>query len=211
MASLKKYNSIIKDIHLYSGLFISPFLILIAISALVLNHNFIDWQEDWQKWSFAVDDKIDETLKINLPDYSTDKIAYAKAILQELKIEGEIANIFGDSATMYIPVTKPGHRISIKVNLVSGITSIRRQQTNFWQKLIWLHKMPGPHNANIRGNWSFTKYWSSLVDFSVISLFFSSISGIILWYNLKNERKMGLIALAIGSLSMVSLFIGLIF
>jgi hypothetical protein len=69
--------------------------------------------------------------------------------------------------------------------------------------------MPGPHNANIRGNWIYTKFWSALVDFSVIYLFFSGITGITLWYYLKNERTMGLIALLIGFLSIASLIIGL--
>jgi hypothetical protein len=69
--------------------------------------------------------------------------------------------------------------------------------------------MPGPHNANIRGNWIYTKFWSALVDFSVICLFFSGITGITLWYYLKNERTMGLIALLIGFLSIASLIIGL--
>lgn len=208
--SLKKYNSLIKDIHLYTGLFISPFLLVFAISALVLNHNFIDWQEDWQEWSFMVDDKIDETKKIELPAASDNKIEYARGILQAIDIEGEISNIFEDSITLYIPVTKPGYRISIKVNTLSGMVSIRSTPTSFWQKLIWLHKMPGPHNANIRGNWTQTQNWTSLVDFSVMALFFSTITGTILWYNVKNERKTGLIALIIGVLSMASLIIGLI-
>jgi hypothetical protein len=194
---------------LYAGLFISPFILLFAISALVLNHNFIDWQEDWQKWSFAVDEKVDKTLTIDLPEANPNKIDYAKDILQVLNIEGEIANIFGDSAVMYIPVTKPGYRISIKVNLVSGLTAISSTPTNFWQKLIWLHKMPGPHNASIRGNWNLTKYWRSLADFSVIALFFSSITGVILWYKVKKERNTGLIALIIGALAILSLIIGL--
>ncbi|MCK5370607.1 MAG: hypothetical protein KAQ62_18720, partial [Cyclobacteriaceae bacterium] len=59
------------------------------------------------------------------------------------------------------------------------------------------------------GNWINTKFWSSVVDFSVICLFFSSITGIILWYYFKNERSIGLIALLIGFLSIVSLVIGL--
>ena len=206
---MKNYYKIIKEIHLHTGLFVSPFIIIFSVSALILNHNFIDWQEDWQKWSFSVNDKVDETVRFNLPNPDKTRIENAKYILREINIEGEIANVFGDSLNMIIPVTKPGYRISIKADLASGIAYIHTERTNLWKKMIWMHKMPGPHNANIRGNWINTKFWSSVVDFSVICLFFSSVSGIILWYYFKNERSIGLISLIIGFLSIVSLVIGL--
>ena len=110
---------------------------------------------------------------------------------------------------MYMPVTKPGYRISIKADLTSGIAYIHSEQTNLWKKLIWLHKMPGPHNANIRGNWMYTKIWGSLVDLFVICILFSSITGIVLWCFFKEERTYGLIALFIGLVSIVLLIIGL--
>lgn len=51
---MKKYYKAIADIHLHTGLFISPFILIFSVSALVLNHNFIDWQEDWQNGSFRL-------------------------------------------------------------------------------------------------------------------------------------------------------------
>lgn len=206
---MKKYDTIIKDIHFHAGLFISPFILIFALSALVLNHGFIDWQEDWQKWTFSVNEKVDRTIEFNIPASDKSDIDYAKDIVNQLSISGEIANVFKDSLKMYIPVTKPGFRISIKADLISGVAYIHSEQTNFWKKLVWLHKMPGPHNASIRGNWINTKFWTSFVDISVICLFFSAITGIMLWYKLKNERNIGLIALLIGFLSLASLIIGL--
>ncbi len=206
---MKKYYKIIKDIHLHTGLFTSPFIIIFAISALVLNHNFIDWQEDWQEWYFSVNDTVDNTAGFNTPTSEKTDIDYAKDILKQINISGEIANIFRDSIQIYIPVTKPGYRISIKADIISGIAYIHSEQTNLWRKLAWLHKMPGPHNANIRGNWVYTRIWRSSVDLSVICLFLSSITGVILWYYFKNERNIGLVALLIGFLSIVSLIIGL--
>lgn len=206
---MKKYYKLIKDIHLYTGLFISPFIILFSISAIILNHDFVNWQEDWQKWSFSVDKKVDKTVKFNIPNASQLKLEKAKNILKEIDIEGEIANIFGDSITMYIPVTKPNYRISIKADLGSGIAYIHSERVSLWKKLIWLHKMPGPHNENIRGNWVYTKFWASVVDLSVICLFFTTITGFILWFYYKNERVIGMISLIIGILSIVSLVIGL--
>ncbi len=194
---------------MYIGLFISPLIILFSISALVLNHNFIDWEEDWQKWMFSVNNEVDKIIEFNVPANDLSEIDYAKDILNQINITGEIANIFKDSAQIYIPVTMPGQRISIRADLISSIAYINREQTNLWMKLIWLHKKPGPHNAKISGNWIYTKIWGSLVDLFVICLLFSSITRITLWYYFKNERKMGFIALLIGFISIASLIIAL--
>lgn len=206
---MKKYLQIIKDLHLYIGLFISPIIILFALSALVLNHNFIDWEEDWQKWMFSVNNQVDTSFEFTVPDNNISEIDFAKDILNQINISGEIANVFKDSNQVYIPVTKPGHRISIKADLISGIAYIHSEQVNLWKRLIWLHKKPGPHNAHISGNWIYTKIWRSMTDLFVICLLFTSITGITLWYYFKNERKNGLIALVIGFISIVSLIIGL--
>jgi len=206
---MKKYYRIIKDLHYYIGLFISPFIIIFALSALVVNHHFTKWQDDWQEWYFSVNDTADKTVGFTIPTSDKSEIDYAKAILTQIGISGEIAGIFRDSIQMYIPVTKPGQRVSVSADLITGIASIHAENTRFWKKLVWLHKMPGPHNANIRGNWIYTKIWASSVDFFVVFLLFSSITGITLWYYFKNERIIGLMALIIGFFSIASLVIGL--
>ena len=207
--NMKKFYKIFKEIHFHTGLFISPFILIFPISAIILNHNFIDWQEDWQEWSFSVDEEVDRTVEIQIPTSDKNRIDFAQDILKQVNISGEIAGIYGDSIQMYIPVTKPGHRISIRADLTSGKAYIHSERTTLWKKLIWLHKMPGPHNANIRGNWLVTKMWGSLVDLFVICLLFSGITGIILWYLYKTERTIGLIALIIGFISIALLIIGL--
>jgi hypothetical protein len=206
---VKKYYHVIKDLHFYIGLFISPFIVIFALSALVVNHNFTDWQDNWQDWFFSVNDDVDQTAEFTIPANDKSEIDYAKDILNQINISGEIAGVFGDSVQMYIPVTKPGHRISIRADIISGVAYIHEEETNLWKRLVWLHKMPGPHNANIRGNWIFTKIWALSVDLFVVFLLFSSITGITLWYYFKNERAIGLIALLIGFLSIVSLVIGI--
>ena len=206
---MKKYYQVVKDLHFYIGLFISPIIIIFAFSALVLNHDFTDWQDDWQEWFFSVNDNVDKTAGFTIPAPDKNDIDYAKDILNQINISGEIAGVFGDSIQMYIPVTKPGYRISIRADLIAEIAYIHETKTNFWKRLIWLHKMPGPHNANIRGNWIYTKIWGSLADFFVILLLLSSITGIILWYYFKNEIAIGIVALLIGFISIASLVIGL--
>ena len=203
------FHQVLKDIHLHTGLFISPFILIFSISALIMNHDFVEWQDHWQKWFFSVDNQIDRTIKFTPPKVVDTEIENAKDILDQINISGEIAGIFGDSAHMYIPVTKPGYRISIKADLITGNAYIHSKRTSLWKKMIWLHKMPGPHNASIRGNWIKTRIWGSVLDFSVIVLFLSSVTGIMLWYYFKKERIIGLLFLLFGVLSIASLIVGL--
>jgi hypothetical protein len=206
---MKKPYNLFKEIHFHTGLFISPFILIFAMSAIILNHNFVDWQEDWQEWYFSVNEKVDRTVEIDIPSSDNSRMDFAKDIVAQLEISGEIAGIFGDSIQMYIPVTLPGHRHSIKADLIEGKAYINSSRTSLWKRIIWLHKMPGPHNASIRGNWIKTEIWGSAVDLFVICLLFTSITGIVLWSFFKTERTIGIIALCIGFISIALLIIGL--
>ena len=55
-------------------------------------------------------------------------VDYAKDILNQINISGEIAGVFRDSVQMYIPVTKPGHRISIRADIISGVAYIHEDR-----------------------------------------------------------------------------------
>ena len=131
---MRKYYQLIKDLHFYIGLFISPFIIVFAISVLVLNHDFIDWQEDWRDWYFSVDEHVDRTVGFTIPASDNSDIEYARDILKQIHISGEIAGVFRDSIQMYVPVTKPGDRISIRADLINGTAFIHRENTNLWKK-----------------------------------------------------------------------------
>ena len=70
-----------------------------------------------------------------------------------------------------------------------------------------LHKMPGQHLANLRGNWVYMRLWRWLADATVYLVLFLSISGIYLWAVLRAERRIGLMLLAAGACS----FFGLLY
>jgi hypothetical protein len=87
------------------------------------------------------------------------------------------------------------------VDLSSGVTEIARRKTGSWDAMVYMHKMPGPHNVAVRGNWVFTRIWAWLADATVYLLLFVTASGISLWLTLRAERKAGLLVLGTGALS----------
>ena len=78
---------------------------------------------------------------------------------------------------------------------------------NLWESLSYLHKMPGPHNVAIRGNWIGTQAWRVLADATIYLLLFISLSGVYLWWAIKAERRIGLTLLTAGAAT----FLGLVF
>ena len=59
---------------------------------------------------------------------------------------------------------------------------------SLWESLSYLHKMPGPHNVAIRGNWIGIGIWRLFADATIYVILFISLSGIYLWWAIKAER-----------------------
>jgi hypothetical protein len=101
-------------------------------------------------------------------------------------------------------------RTTVRVDLSSGTTEIERQDTGPWDAMIHLHRMPGPHNVAVRGNWVFTRVWGWLADATVYLLLFLSASGVCLWLALGAERRVGLILLGTGALSFFLMILAIV-
>jgi hypothetical protein len=101
---------------------------------------------------------------------------------------------------LVFPVSKPGLEATVDVDLGSRSAVVSTRKTGWWQTLAYLHKSPGPHNVNIRGNWFWTRAWGWLADATIYLTLFISISGVYLWYAIKAERTVGLWLLGAGAL-----------
>jgi hypothetical protein len=76
---------------------------------------------------------------------------------------------------------------------------------NVWESMAYLHKMPGPHNVAIRGNWAGTEMWRWLADATIYLLLFISLSGVYLWWAIKAERAAGVVLLTTGAATLAGL------
>lgn len=197
---MKRYYPLIRTLHLYFGLFISPFVLIFSISALVFNH-----ESDLNR-IFPVQPLPDIRTKLDKIPYDTTDLLIAKAIIQKLNIHGEIDFISKNEEHISFPVNNPGLKTKIKVNIHTDSVLITRQQEGSLRAMSYLHLMPGQHNVNLRGNSVFLKIWRLLADAVVYILLFLTVSGVFLWYFLKVERKLGLYAITLG----IFFFVGLL-
>jgi len=193
-------------LHLYLGLALSPFVLLFAASVILLDHPSIPLG--------GAGVSTQSTAAVQLPPNleQSDGMARAQSLQQVMRqvgVTGEIGYIIYNPGRHRItaPVFKPGSEIDMEIDLNAHSAHWEERRTGLWAALIYLHKSPGPHNANIRGNWSYTRVWRWLADSSAYLLFFISVSGIYLWWVILAERKAGLLLLGAGALS----FMGIIY
>jgi hypothetical protein len=202
----KSFYQWIRDLHLYCGLFLCPFVLVFAISTVVLNHPRL--------LPAGSDLKPDETTVsgIDVPDgidrlSGMERIRRIQPVLKKAGISGEVEWItyLPQESRMIIPVMKPGEKITLDLNLKARTATVRRSQPGVLGALVYLHKSPGPHLHDIRGNWVYTRLWRPFADGAVYVLLFLMVSGIYLWAVLRAERRTGLILLGSGFILFASL------
>lgn len=196
---MRKYFPLVQDLHLYTGLFISPFIITFGVSVLVLNHSNIASNATSGKTVF------ERKLKLQSIPYDATDLGTGKAISRLLSIPGEVDHVFKGKDKISIGIIRPGLETNIEINTLNDSVVIKQQEKGALGAAAYLHKMPGPHLAMFRKNTVFMKIWSLLADATVYLILFLTVSGIFLWYFLKVERKAGLYAITLGILLFITL------
>ena len=202
---MKRFYQWSRDLHLYAGLFISPFILLFAASVVFLNHGRLPPDLPSTVRTFQ-----DVLVPRGLESASgREAVNLAREILPQLGINGEIGFLRPVRADRHLlfPVSKPGAEMMVDIDLAARAASLSTRRTGTWEALAYLHKSPGPHLVAIRGNWIWTRLWRWFADATTYLTLFISLSGIYLWYAIRAERAIGAALLAAGALS----FFGLIY
>ena len=194
-----------RDLHLYFGLAISPLVLLFAVSVILLDHPTIPLEAEGAVHKTSATAQIPENLA------QLDGMARAQAlqvVMRQMGVVGEIGYVYmRGKHRMVAPAFRPGSELTLEVDLEKHVANVEERNVGVLAALIYLHKSPGPHNANIRGNWFHTHVWQWMADATVYLLLFISVSGIYLWRVIKAERKIGLLLLGAGAPS----FMGVIY
>jgi hypothetical protein len=194
----RNFNYWVRTLHLYLGLFLSPFILIFALSAIVIAHAAMPWGGS----KAPVESR---TVAFQAPGIE-DNLAFAKEVQRRLGIAGE-ADYVGRRAaenSIVIPVRQPGLTRTIRIDTAAATATIETQKTGFWDGLVYLHKKPGPHNLVMQKNSWPMAVWAVLADATIALLLFATASGIYLWLLLRSERKAGLAFLGLGAVSFVA-------
>ena len=195
-----RFYRLIRDLHLYLGLFISPFVLVFSISVFFLVHSWLP-----RITSETSTTRIVSGLPLpgDLPKLSGRPLIDAlKPTLEKADVRGEVGFVrhMVKEEKLIIPVTIPGREATVSISLASREATIVTRETGLADALVMLHKSPGQHGPAIRMNWFYMRAWRWMADATVYLILFISVSGIYLWYVLRAERSVGYILLFAGAL-----------
>lgn len=204
--STRRFHLVTRDLHLYLGLFISPFILVFAFSVFVLLHGAAG---GLGRDSPAVSRTVSgvrlpagvETLQ------GRARLDAVRPVLDSLGVSGEIDFIrhVPRERRLVIPVTVPGRAVTVTLAYDEGVAVVSSRAQPFGEALAYLHRMPGPHNVELRGNALFMRLWRVLADATAYVLVFVTVSGVYLWTALRAERRIGLALLLAGAVSFYAL------
>ena len=200
-----RFYRLIRDLHLYLGLFISPFVLVFAISVFFLVHT----------WLPKIAPETSNTRVVSaLPLPADLQTLSGRALIDALKPALEKADVHGEvgflqhlvkEEKLIIPVTVPGRQTIVTISTASREATIVTRETGLADAMATLHRSPGEHAPAIRMNWFYMQAWRWLADTTAYLILFISVSGIYLWYVLRAERRVGFILLFAGALSFFGL------
>ena len=206
---MRRFYLLTRDLHLYAGLFLSPFILVFAASVFYLVHGLAPRPAP----NPATDGSqtiTDVAIPADLAGLQgRPRVDALRPVLNTLGVRGEIDFVrhVPNEHRVIVPVRLPGRDTIVTLDYVQRTATIVTKQHSLGEAMVYLHKMPGPHNADLRGNSRLVRAWAILADATAYLVLFLTLSGVYLWLVLKAERRIGLALLSAGALS----FFGLVY
>jgi hypothetical protein len=199
---MRRLYLLTRDLHLYCGLFLSPFVLVFSVSVFYLVHGLA------QRPPPRASDTPRTAANLRIPPdiarlQGRARVDALRPVLEQLDVRGEVDFVrhVANEHRLIVPVRLPDRDtiVSLDYDKRTAIVTSRRQSLG--DALVYLHKMPGPHNVDVRGNSRIMRLWRVLADATVYLLLFITLSGIYLWTALRAERRIGLMLILAGAVT----------
>ena len=151
----RRWYAILRDLHLYFGLFVSPFVLVFASSVFLLVHG-------WRPSAPLAGKAPQPAAGIRLPPRleqlgGREQVTAIRPVLDQLGVTGEIGFVrhVPKEHRLVVSVTVPGVESTVELDYQAGAAAIARRETGFAGALIYLHNRPArtwPRSAAI-GSW----------------------------------------------------------
>jgi len=190
-----RVDHFMRAVHLYTGLFLVPWMAVYATSAFFLNHD--QWLARWLSFSHL---KWEDVRTLDLPAGSIpagDPAEQARVVLQKLDLDGP-HQIMGEPNDKELAIFRScaagDYRIYWHHDSSQAVVQ-RRQPDSPWRAIHSLH-------FGRKYDWRYpaATAWAISVDSVVVSTWFWIVSGIYIWARRPKRRFWGGVCLVSGGL-----------
>lgn len=178
--------------HLYLGLLCAPYFILYGVSAIAFNHHL---QGDpivtnWERTLAAAPE-------------ATHDLAAANSVRDELGLGGPTLPWTVRRATdksLVFRVARPGRKYDVAVSPNGDLARVRETDRG------WIGVVRELHGATATPGIPWMRVWGLYTDASIVALFVALATGFFLWWPRRQQRVLGIAAMATGSLTWLGIW-----
>ena len=190
---------LVRRVHMFTGLFLAPWMLMYALSTLVMTHrDYVNSFYSSKSPAFATERELDYTR--SFPTNMT-REQIAPQILQDLELDGT-HSVSGGRNGRPLVINRQNALSTRRVTFdaAAGKVMIQREEFRAATFLDRMHRRRGYNQPYaLEDTWGFT------VDVAVVTMVFWSLSGIWLWWEIRHVRLWGTLSLVAG-LSLFALF-----
>jgi hypothetical protein len=192
MAKKFPLSKIIRRTHLLLALFLTPWILMYAISTIAMHHRVLFTGEP-DRVDPGFDTLSEETYTPTFPS-DVDRQDAALQILRDLDLEGAFGvqgNL--EEGRMTITRFRPigSYRITYESN--PGMLRVERQRFAMAYYLEMLHRRRGFQQPYVTND-----LWAIFVDVVILAIILWAFTGVWMWWEMSKTRRLGAICLSAG-------------
>lgn len=177
---------ILRKVHFVTGGISFLFLLMYFITGFLLAN--IGWFEENQQPK-----STGRSVSIRIDDQSIPLKAIARTIKHKLKIHGKISGLTKNEAgQISFELIKPGKEHQITYSPDKHVVDIQTTEGDWLQAMVIFHRLHG-----YGGGFTYDVYLF-MMDISSIALIVFAITGILMWWQLKKSKGLGIIILMVS-------------
>lgn len=187
-----KPSRAIRRVHMYTALFLGPWLAMYALSTLVMAHRgFVSSLYSTPRPAMVVERELDYSRAF--PTNLT-REEISERILEDLGLEGT-RSVSGGQKGQPLVINRQQALTPRRITFDpgKGKLQIEREEFRAASFLERMHRRRG-YNEHLAQN-----LWGFVVDAAVAAMVFWSLSGVWLWWELRSTRLWGALALSAGT------------
>ena len=185
-------SRLIRRTHMYLALFLTPWMIIYALSGLVLNH--FPTIRAWYGGSVGQFEKIGERTCATTFSNDADPRMIAAQILDEVGLSGSF-NVQPGSNQDRIIINRGGAFAAHRITYFRSENRLLIEEQTFTAPVF-------VNRAHFRTGYEqpflSSKIWAVLVDLVVLGMLFWVVSGILMWWEIKPARASGAVFALVG-------------